>query len=152
MGVPPIVIAPWVSAEFVGGRSKFPATIATSPVVALNPVPAVTDPDTDGLLSRLIVIVAALSPDVFIFDPPATVTVAPVAVPASSPTRVVIPPPPGALFVIVIEPAPGVIVMPVPAVREANTGSAPVDPIGICPLVATPRELIEFVALPNNNA
>ena len=34
---------------------------------------------------------------------------------------------------MVIDPAPGVIDIPVPAVREAMTGAAPVEPIRICP-------------------
>jgi hypothetical protein len=51
---------------------------------------------------------------------------------------------------IVMLPAPFVTDMPVPAVMVAKTGSAPVDPIGNWPLVATPKEFIEPVELPSN--
>ena len=41
----------------------------------------------------------------------------------------------------VIEPAPGVTVMPVPAVRLATTGAEEVEPIMSWPFVAAPTEL-----------
>jgi len=43
-----------------------------------------------------------------------------------------VPPPDAAM---VMEPAPGVMVTPVPAVRLAATGALPVEPISNCPFV-----------------
>ena len=49
---------------------------------------------------------------------------------------------------IVMPPAELVTVILAPAVIVARTGVAPVDPIGICPLVATPSEVNEPLAFP----
>jgi hypothetical protein len=49
---------------------------------------------------------------------------------------------------IVIEPAPLVTVIPVPAVIVERIGEEPVEPIGSCPLVATPRLDMLLVAFP----
>ena len=49
---------------------------------------------------------------------------------------------------MVIDPAAFAMLIPVPAVNVARTGSAPVEPIGNCPLVATPRDVKLPVALP----
>ena len=44
-------------------------------------------------------------------------------------------PPPEEVLDILIDPAPGAIDIPVPAVSCAGTGSDPVDPIKTCPSV-----------------
>jgi hypothetical protein len=83
-------------------------------------------------------------------DVESNVTVDPVADP-ELPSSVVIPPPPPEAS-IVIDPAALVIVIFVPAVSVAKTGSAPVEPIGICPSAATPREVRLLVELPSCRA
>src|SRR5262245_26875102 len=50
--------------------------------------------------------------------------------------------PPVAVEAIVIVPAPGVMVTPVPAVRLAATGAAPVEPIRSGPLVSAAASLM----------
>jgi len=56
---------------------------------------------------------------------------------------------PPADVAIDIVPAPLVTAIPVPEEIVASTGSAPLDPIGSCPSVATPRGVTAPVPLPS---
>jgi hypothetical protein len=90
-------------------------------------------------------------PDVVIPVPPASVK-EPAAGAAADPSVGTVVMPPDAVLAMLIDPAPGVIVMFDPAVKEAGTGSAPVEPIRTSPSFMVAVVFTVFEAFPITGA